>query len=87
MTYAMIVVNLETEKLEILHCVDNKLKLVETEDDALKYIKKHAKGTQLLLMFPDPSTFIEVLLENVSGKKKSTKRVNRVRTNSETNES
>lgn len=71
MKYAMIVLDLNTELLYIIHETNKKLKLVSSDAAAEKYVKVTLTNCRLLGTFPDPSPFIKVVLKERDNAKKT----------------
>lgn len=80
--FAMIVLDLKTKKLNIIHNSKGKIVVVTSDQAAEKYIAKHMPDSRLLGTFPDPSDLISIVLkeyksgspqkEDTQGQRKST---------------
>lgn len=64
MKFAMIVLDLRTELLYIVHDSNKKLKLVSSDAAAEKYVNVNLTNCRLLGTFPDPSPFIKIVIKD-----------------------
>lgn len=71
MKLAMIVLDLTSEILYIVHDSNKKLKLVSSDAAAEKYVQAHLTNARLLGTFPDPSSFIKIVLKERDNAKKT----------------